>query len=132
MYRIIDANINRAKEGLRVCEEIIRFILNNKASTSRIKQIRHRLKALVDNFPVSRNELLSGRESVKDAGRKIQAQENIRTDFRDIFFANISRVKESLRVLEEFFKLIDRNTAVRIKSLRYDIYDFEKKVAQRF
>ncbi len=127
--RIIDANINRAKEGLRVCEEIARFILNNHKLTSEFKKIRHQLDSVIRppfGYPVN---LLTARNSLKDIGRNIYINELERRNFQDIFFANIQRVKESIRVLEEFTKLVDNGLAVKFKKIRYGIYEIEKKTA---
>ncbi|PIP20648.1 MAG: thiamine-phosphate pyrophosphorylase [Candidatus Omnitrophica bacterium CG23_combo_of_CG06-09_8_20_14_all_40_11] len=130
VYRIIDANINRAKEGLRVCEEITRFILDNRNLTSEFKKMRHRTDIILKYLP--RNiKLLKERESLGDVGRKIYINELKRKNYQDIFFANMQRVKESIRVLEEFTKLINKNIAIKFKRLRYDIYELEKKVAKR-
>ena len=130
VYRIIDANINRAKEGLRVCEEITRFILDNRNLNSEFKKMRHRTDIILKYLP--RNiKLLKERESLGDVGRKIYINELKRKNYQDIFFANMQRVKESIRVLEEFTKLINKNIAIKFKRLRYDIYELEKKVAKR-
>lgn len=128
--RIIDANINRAKEGLRVCEEITRFILNSPGLTSGFKKIRHGIDKVVKCLPAS-IDLLQERKSSKDVGRNIYINELERKNFQDIFFANIQRVKESIRVLEEFTKLINKNLAVQFKKVRYDIYEIEKDAAKR-
>lgn len=130
VYRVIDANINRLKEGLRVCEEITRFILNSRAFTSEFKKIRHRTDAILRCFP-GHMALFQERESLRDVGGRIYGNELKRKSYQDIFFANIQRAKESVRVLEEFTKLIDKNIAVKLKRLRYDLYELEKKVAQR-
>jgi len=128
--RIIDANINRTKEGLRVCEEIARFMLNSPKFTSGLKEIRHEIGSLVKRFPPSIN-LLREREILKDVGRDIYINELNRKDIPDVFYANIQRVKESIRVLEEFTKLINRNLAVRFKKARYSIYEIEKNIAKK-
>jgi len=130
IHRVIDANINRAKEGLRVCEEITRFILDNRALTSEFKKARHRINIILQHLPEN-IKLLRERESLKDVGRKIYLNELKRKGYQDIFFANIQRVKESLRVLEEFTKLLNKKTPVGFKSLRYDIYALEKRVARK-
>jgi len=130
IYRIIDANINRAKEGMRVCEEITRFILNSYNLTSAFKEIRHRTDAILKYLPRN-TELFKERKSLADVGRKIYINELKRNGYQDIFFANIQRVKESVRVLEEFTKLINKGIAVKFKRLRYDIYELEKKAAKR-
>ena len=54
-----------------------------------------------------------------------------RAGYRDIFEANIERVKESLRVLEEFFKLVDLKRSASFKDLRFKIYDIEKMALKK-
>jgi len=128
--RIIDANINRAKEGLRVCEEIARFILDNRILTVEFKKIRHKINTLSKRLP-SRSKLIQERKSLSDTGKNIYINEMERKNYQDIFFANIQRVKESIRVLEEFSKLINKNIAIAFKEVRYCIYETEKKASQK-
>jgi len=124
--RIIDANLNRAKEGLRVCEEITRFMLDNYSFTAQFKAIRHRINNLGSKiYPVAK--LFSQRQALEDVGRLNCRGELKRANCQDIFWANIQRVKESLRVLEEFAKLLDPKTALGFKQLRYEVYEIEKK-----
>lgn len=54
-----------------------------------------------------------------------------RTGAFDIFMANMERSKESIRVLEEFSKLIDGSLSARFSKLRFRLYDIEKKVYKR-
>jgi len=125
--RIIDANLNRLKEGIRVCEEITRFILDDKSLTARFKAIRHEISGISENLP-DKCRLLKGRYSEGDVGRKTHHHHELkRSGVEDIFFANIQRVKESLRVLEEFLKLKNTPAALRFKDLRYSVYELEKK-----
>ncbi|MFC1804742.1 thiamine-phosphate pyrophosphorylase [Candidatus Omnitrophota bacterium] len=131
IVRIIDANINRAKEGLRVSEEIARFLIASRSLTAQLKTARHRIDDLAVSL-ASKVRLLSSRNSPADIGRTLHKYEIKRRDSRDIFFANIQRVKESLRVLEEFSKLDHATTALQFKKLRYSIYETEKKIARRF
>mgnify|MGYP001572974011 CR=1 FL=1 len=130
IYRVIDANINRLKEGLRVCEEITRFILDNYNLTSEFKKIRHKAEVILKYLPRN-TELFRERESLGDVGRKIYINELKRRNYQDIFFANMQRAKESIRVLEEFSKLINKDIAVKFKRLRYNIYELEKKATKR-
>ena len=123
--RIIDANLNRAKEGLRVCEEITRFILDNHKFTAQLKAARHRINSLGGKiYPAAK--LLKYRRALSDVGRLNSCGELKRANCKDIFWANIQRVKESLRVLEEFSKLIDIRVASGFKQLRYKVYEIEK------
>ena len=130
IHRVIDANINRAKEGLRVCEEITRFILNSYKLTEKLKDIRHRIDQVTLGLP-AKSQLLKQRNALSDIGRNIYAGELKRRGCADIFFANIQRVKESLRVLEEFTKLKNIPAAREFKKLRYRVYFAEQKIAQR-
>ncbi len=41
--RILDASANRAREGLRVVEDYVRFVLDDPGLTRRLKEVRHRL-----------------------------------------------------------------------------------------
>lgn len=126
--RVIDANINRAKEGLRVCEEVTRFILDNRRLTSELKIIRHNLSSIAVSL-AAKDKLIKERSSLKDVGRLLKANELRRSGVSDIFSANIGRVKESVRVLEEFSKLINLKAALGFKSIRYRIYEIEKKAS---
>jgi thiamine-phosphate pyrophosphorylase len=126
IQRVVDANYNRAKEGLRVCEDTARFIFDNKSLTRRFKSLRHDLGDAVSVFGLK--GIVSARDIVGDVGRVTIPSESRRKGLADIFYANVQRVKESLRVLEEFAKLVDINTAERLKRLRYKVYDLEKEV----
>lgn len=128
--RVIDANLNRAKEGLRVCEEITRFVLENRSLTKNLKSIRHEIDtAIKNNFTL--DLLLKERNSPQDIGRRIHLYELKRGCLNDILFANMQRVKESLRVLEEFSKLKNIHTALKFKRMRYKIYHLEKRLIKK-
>jgi thiamine-phosphate pyrophosphorylase len=127
--RILDANINRAKEGLRVCEEITRFLLNNRNLTKGFKEIRHAIDLAVRQLP-GHSGFLKERKVARDVGKGLHIGELKRRTSQDIFFANMQRVKESLRVLEEFAKLTSVNCALKFKQLRYQAYELEKNTAK--
>ena len=130
LYRVLDANLNRAKEGLRVCEEVVRFIFNSSVKTKAFKDIRHQLTDALEVFKLS--EIILARDIENDVGKVSTASELKRRDLKDIFYANIQRVKESVRVLEEFTKLLNVKTSDKLKRLRYRIYELEKKIASEF
>lgn len=131
IYRIIDANINRAKEGLRVCEEVARFSLGNRSFTAGLKKLRHALDVAIKQLPAGYSDLLSHRNIRLDVGSRLSAQELERKDVRNIFYANMQRVKESMRVLEEFSKLLNRTSCLKFKKIRYDVYQIEKRISRR-
>jgi len=128
VLRIIDANINRAKEGLRVCEEISRFALNSPRFTQALKKTRHDIQSLTGSF-ACKKDLFAARQASSDVGKKIYVNELKRGNSKDIFFANIQRVKESVRVLEEFSKLRQKPMALKFKRIRYALYELEKKIS---
>jgi len=130
LYRIIDANFNRAREGLRVCEDVCRFFYNRRKKTEQYKRIRHRLTAVLNRWDIQR--VIAARNTARDVGRATHASELMRRGLRDVFYANSQRVKESLRVLEELAKCIDVKSARDLKSLRYQIYVLEQETLKGF
>lgn len=129
LYRIIDANFNRAKEGLRVCEDVCRFILNEAEAVKRYKTLRHQLTRLVGQLDIVK--VIQARDIDSDVGKGTHLLESKRKGAGDIFYANSQRIKESLRVLEEFAKLSHKKIARNLKAMRYHVYAIEKKVIKR-
>lgn len=131
IYRIIDANLNRSREGLRVCEEITRFVLNSPALTRELKSIRHKISNAAKDGSVGHSRLCASRDSEADIGRCSKLPSEMkRADLVDIFAANMERAKESIRVLEEVFKLIDKGTSAGFAKLRFRAYEVEKKTVK--
>jgi thiamine-phosphate pyrophosphorylase len=128
LYRVIDANFNRSREGLRVCEEVTRFVWNSPGLTKDLKTVRHSISSVLKDTPATSKILSGARDSGNDVGRAVCSRAEMnRITYCDIFSANIQRVKESLRVLEEFFKLIDKKSAAKFTDLRFKVYEIEKK-----
>ena len=132
LLRIIDANLNRTREGLRVCEDIARFALHNTSAAKFLKTIRHSATDLVlKSNSISLAALLSKRDTAGDKTKFIDLPIIHGSDISDIFMSNIERVKESLRVLEECFKLIDNKISYGYRKLRFRTYDIEKLVVRK-
>lgn len=125
----MDANVNRAKEGLRVCEDICRFVLDAESLTRGYKTVRHRLTETISRLKIL--DAVRSRNIQGDVGRGSTSVEFKRKGAMDIFWANSQRAKESIRVLEEFAKLRDQKTAEGLKRLRYKVYALEKNVIER-
>lgn len=132
MLRLIDANFNRAAEGLRVLEDIARFILDDVKLTEELKSLRHELLRSSSSF---QQDLLDARRSVTDVGASIEAVgEGERKDLCSIVTANARRVQESLRVLEEFAKLPLSYVgleALVLERVRFAAYDLERELSGR-
>lgn len=122
IYRVIDANLNRLKEGIRVVEDIMRYRDNNKTLSRKLKSLRHQAKI---NETV---ELLKNRDSINDVLRSSTKSEQTRTDIISILTANFKRAEESARVLEEIFKLQDIPQSENFKTIRYELYNLEKEI----
>ena len=122
LFRVIDANLNRLKEGIRVVEDIMRYRDNNKELSSKLKNLRH--KARIDE----NEELLKHRDSINDVLRPTIKSELNRTDIKSIIVANFKRAQESSRVLEELYKLSDSTYSENFKYIRYELYNLEKEI----
>ena len=122
LFRLIDANLNRLREGIRVVEDIQRYIFDNSKLTKKLKDIRHISR--VDIY----KELLEQRDIVGDVSKTTTTSEQKRENITSIIVSNIKRAQESSRVLEESFKLLDKNEAEKFKQIRYELYDIEKNL----
>jgi len=120
IYRIIDANINRACEALRVLEDYSRFTKDNLITTEKLKNIRHKINKLFYPF----TNLILYRDSQNDIGEKI-VNSSQRTTTKDIIRANSKRAEESLRALSEYGQLLSVNID-ELEQMRYEIYTVEK------
>ncbi len=127
--RILDANFNRSREGLRVCEEVARFVLETRALTQDLKNARHAVSQCLARTGVSFSELVDARDSKKDVGKNPETlKESLRGGALDLFAANIERVKEALRVLEEASKTFSPRLPAQFKKIRFSVYEIEKKI----
>ncbi|MBD3840437.1 MAG: thiamine-phosphate pyrophosphorylase [Campylobacterales bacterium] len=118
--RLLDANLNRLREGIRVVEDIFRYIYNDKDTASKLKKIRHNSR--IDLY----KEFLDSRDSLNDVLRPTIKSELNRSNLFSIIISNFKRAQESARVLEEFGKLIDAQTSENFKAIRYELYEIEK------
>jgi thiamine-phosphate pyrophosphorylase len=127
--RIIDANLDRATEGLRVLEDTARFVLDNIAISRSVKEIRHNIHQA---FPDISINLISARDTTCDVGRRVEHQKEGANNFIDTVIANARRVEQSLRVLEELSRLPDSTTKSDIfEHCRYSMYEIEKELVSR-
>ncbi len=121
LFRVVDANLNRLKEGIRVIEDIARYVHNDKNLSTSLKKLRHQCRI----EPLE--ALLASRDSINDVLRPTMQSEMNRTDLRSILVANYKRGQESSRVLEELYKIVEPNLSERFKHIRYELYTLEKE-----
>lgn len=131
VYRILDANLNRAREGIRVAEDVARLYLNDESLSKKFKSVRHRItKIAQESFEA--DILLFFRDSKGDVGAKgMGKMEGKRKGLAGVVQANLRRAQEALRVLEEMGKLIKKESAQKFKRVRFKIYTLEKEMGQR-
>ena len=134
---MIDANLNRSSEGLRVLEDVARFLLNDAELSQQLRTLRHNLATQTQSLSIG---LLSHRDSEHDVGRpgpkdKELAEEA--TSLRSLLglvTANAKRVEESLRVVEELAKLPEMNSMLNPASFeqaRFALYSLERDLISR-
>ncbi len=120
LFRTIDANINRYKEGIRVVEDILRYEFDSSLAKE-LKKLRH------INIP-NYKKVLEFRNASDDILKPSTKSEKNRNSLEDIIISNLKRAQESSRVLEEIYKIYDIITSEKFKSARYKLYDLEKEI----
>jgi thiamine-phosphate pyrophosphorylase len=127
LLRILDAAANRAGEGIRVVEDYVRFVLDDRFLTSEVKQLRHDLTAALARLPAA--ERHAARETLADVGTSVTTEsEGKRGDAEAVVAASLKRVEEALRSLEEYGKVGDAEFAAAIERLRYRVYTLERAI----
>ena len=125
--RLLDAAANRAREGLRVAEDYCRFVLDDALLCGELKSVRHELTAVLGNFPA--DTLLEARDTLGDVGTGLSTKvEGERGSPALVVQANLKRLQEALRSLEEFGKLHGPDIARTLELLRYRSYTLEKAI----
>lgn len=123
IYRILDANLDRAREGLRIIEEWCRFGLNNPQFTEECKDLRQALSHW------HTGQIRASRDTPNDPGTELtHPQEQQRANITEVLRSNFCRTQEALRVLEEYGKLHAEPMAAACKQMRYRVYTLESNL----
>ena len=127
IFRILDANLDRAREGLRIIEEWCRLGLNHQPLAEECKQLRQEL-AQWHSW-----ELRQARDTPGDVGTDLShPQEEARETIKQLLQANFCRSQEALRVLEEYSKLYNPQMAAACKQMRYRVYTIESSLLDSY
>ena len=129
ILRIIDANCNRISEGLRLLEDIARFVLNDVELSQQLKSIRHAIIASLNKFGP---DLLSARNAEGDVGAGIELSQ--RQDLLSLIMANAKRAEEGLRVIGELAKLPEISPTLssnNFEKARFQLYTLERELASK-
>jgi thiamine-phosphate pyrophosphorylase len=125
--RILDAGANRAREALRVIEDYCRFSLDDSLLSGELKRLRHELAEALSSLPAGL--LLEARETQRDVGTTLTAPgEHQRHSLLAVVQANLKRLQEALRSLEEFGKLREADLGRVVEQLRYRSYTLERAI----
>ena len=130
ILRIIDANVNRISEGLRVLEDIARFVVEDEELSRQFKTVRHQLNSLVEEIGP---HIIETRDAPGDVGANFDVIHEHR-DLSSIVRANAKRAQQGTRVLEELSKLPGLKallSTAALKESRYKIYALEKILVTR-
>lgn len=128
--RMLDANLNRAAEALRVIEDYARFARDDRDASATAKDLRHKLNEAARR--IGRDALLAARNASGDVGRHVKATaETHRGSLLDVIRAEFGRLAQSLRVLGEVGKLASPALAETAERIRYDAYTLEQSVVLR-
>ena len=121
--RILDANLDRSREGLRIIEEWCRFGLNHSQLAQSCKEMRQELAQW------HTADLRLARDTPADVGTSLSHPgEETRSSLENLLQANLCRVQEALRVLEEYGKLYNPLMGESFKQLRYQVYAIESQL----
>jgi len=126
--RLIDANANRAREGIRTCEDYLRFSIGQSRWSASLKHIRSdvtRLLALhfTDTELVNSRDV--GRDPLSPQRNKSEPVPSGETE-RSVAQRGLKRAQEALRVLEEYLRASQPQTSMQLAMHRYSLYEAEQ------
>lgn len=129
IYRIIDANINRVSEGIRVLEDLCRFYYNDEIKTKELRELRHDVRKTFDS-----DELITYRDSINDIGAAISLKTTVdkKETIEALIKSNFKRIQEGLRTIEELLKVLGYyEYGKKYETLRFKSYYLEKTYPNR-
>ena len=124
VWRLLDANANRAREGFRILEDTARFVLDKPEAAKALRGMRHGVDELVRKHY---KQLLSARDVAHDSGRS-NAAKPYKGGLAVLVAANFKRCEEALRVLEEYGRVMSSGAVKKAQALRFEVYKWDKKL----
>ncbi len=135
-FRIIDANLNRLREGLRSAEEYFRFSGrgDNAGTAAEFRAVRSLVKQGASSIP--QNMLLENRMTGTDPfAEPDPGIDPVRENIEDIVKAGLKRAQEASRVIEEYSLVLDERIqesgtvlSSLFKRVRFKLYNLEKEI----
>ncbi|HUT60169.1 MAG TPA: thiamine phosphate synthase [Phycisphaerae bacterium] len=130
IYRILDANFNRAREAIRVAEDCGRFAFNDPAITAMAKNLRSDMRDVLRHMP--EEQFIVSRDTPGDIGTELTSPSEQRRDgLPDVAMAACKRLAEALRTIEEYSKVVAPSETIKIERMRYNAYTLEQRLSER-
>ena len=126
LWRVVDANANRAREALRVCEDLVRFVGTDANRFRSLRALRYALNAELRRLPLDQRHLVATRDSLRDPGAT-QRPSPVGS-VEHLLLINLQRGKEALRVLEESSRVLAPRRVAGFQTLRFRLYDIERQL----
>lgn len=128
ILRLIDANVNRGREGIRTAEDYIRFTVGQGVWAARLKIIRHGLTGTINRHFALRDLVCSrnvGTDPLRPESNEPPPSSH-GDDARTVALRGLKRAQEALRVLEEFCRSAYPAASVDLSQCRYACYEAEQ------
>lgn len=128
LERLVDASANRAREGVRVLEDLARFVLDAGDLARSLKTLRHEVAGAVSELGLGG---VAARDASGDVGTSIETDaEYARPGIVAVAESAGGRATEAVRSLEEVAKTLDAAgvAARRLEMVRYRLYDLSAAV----
>jgi thiamine-phosphate pyrophosphorylase len=128
LYRILDVNVNRASEGVRVIEDLFRFYFEDEDITEKCRIMRHTLRKTMKEIDKT---LIESRDARGDIGLAIS--QKVKNDSKDslnqLLISNFKRVQEAVRCIEELLKVLGHYDKSKLmETIRHQAYSLEKDI----
>lgn len=123
--RMLDANFNRVSEGLRVIEDCLRFVYEEKTLQDRVRILKHKIRKTIET-----EIYICYRNSEEDIGLHSSQNSSVDTksNLKDLMKANFKRAQEGLRTIEEGLKILGKNRESKcFEGFRFECYQLEKE-----
>ena len=134
-FRLLDANANRAREGLRTAEDFVRFSIGDGFWARRLREFRHALTEAI-NKQYSPQELLESRRVASDSGNPENAEPvkeiSAGHESKQVALRGLKRAQEALRVLEEYSRGHHPSAVTSFSAIRFGLYEAEQWILGAF
>lgn len=122
--RIIDVNLNRLDESLKLIEDVARFYLASRPLLLRTREVRRLFLDLKRSLPAK--AIIGARQSHQDLGRKAAFDSSLQKSSTATVLSNLTRAKQAARTIEETLRTINVRLSGRMKEIRFLLYDLER------